>query len=459
MALIENFRRLVSGGRPAAQPGPARRTATGGPVRLLIAPILGDDSGAVHHHLVQALTGRSNLTVTAHPRPVATGSETTTRISTATQAGRNALDKAGYEVLLWGELGRGLLRLRFVTSPAPLEFGSGAPLPTEHLDLPVDVTDEQADVLEMLVLASARPADDEVRKARADSFRASVTAGMRLLARNGLPQACMPAGQAWLGNLALHPTLRSGLADVETAVQRYQNALAGGTEILGDPMVAGLRCHLAAAMAAIAADGRDSAGLAEAATMAQAASAVITRETMPEEYAAIHALLGWIYQRRGQIDNRTGHLREAVQAYQLACTVWTKGAQPAKWAEMQVNVGRLLTTLGEFTHTTEFLDQAVSVFQGVAGVFGRAKAPVFWANLQNNIGSALFAKSKRTNNPADLNAAAAAYREAVAVFEEHKIARNAQITRKNLHRVERLVQMRATDGPAAKGKSPAKTGE
>lgn len=457
MALFDNFRRLMGGGRSTATPAPARRAAAGGPVRLLLAPIVGDESGAAQHHLHQALAGRSSLTVALHPRPVATGSETATRIATAAQAGRNALDKAGAEVLLWGEMGRGVLRLRFVTSPAPMEFGSGAPLPVEHLDLPADVTDEQADVLELLVLASARPADDEIRKARADSFRAANTAGMRVLARNGLPQGCMPAATAWLGNLALHPTLRGNMADVETAAKHYRSALGHGAEVLGEPMVAGIRCHLAAALAAVAAEGRDSTGMEEAATMAQAASAIITRETLPEEYAAIQALLGWIYQRRGQLDNRTAHLREAVQAYQLACSVWTKASQPGRWAEMQVNVGRLLTTLGEFTHTAEFLDQAVGVFQGVAGVYGRAKAPVFWANIQNNIGAALFAKSKRTNNPADLNAAAAAYREAVAVFEEHKVTRNAQIAKKNLHRVERLVQMRAGDaGAEAKGKAKAK---
>ncbi|WP_404382395.1 hypothetical protein [Caenispirillum salinarum] len=449
--MFDNFRRLMGGGRTSAQPAAPKRTVAAGPVRVLIAPVTGDETGSLQQHLHQALAGRTSLTVDLHTRAVASGTELPARIASAAQAGRNALDKAGAEVLLWSEIGRGVLRIRFVTLPAPMEFGSGAPLPTEHLDLPADLTDEQADVLEMLVLAAARPADDDIRKARADSFRASITAGMRVLARNGLPQSCMPAGQAWLGNLALHPTLRNSMSDVEQAVQRYRGALGRGAEVLGEPMVAGIRCHLSAALAALAAEGRDSAGMEEAATMAQAASAVITRETMPEEYAAIQALLGWIYQRRGQIDNRTTHLREAVQAYQLACSVWTKASHPAKWAEMQVSVGRLLTTLGEFTHTGEFLDQAVGVFQGVAKVYGRAKAPVFWGNLQNNIGAALFAKSKRTNSPADLNAAAAAYREAVAVFEEHKIARNAQVAKKNLHRVERLVQMRAGDAGGAEG--------
>lgn len=225
---------------------------------------------------------------------------------------------------------------------------------------------------------------------------------MRILARNGLPQPCIPASHAWIGNLALHPTLRGGLADVEAAAQRYHEALSHGPEMLGEYMVAGIRCHLAACLAAMAIEDRNSAGMEEATTMAQAASAVITRESLPEEYAAIQALLGWIFQRRGQIDNRTAYFREAVQSYQLACSVWTKAANPAKWAEMQVNVGRLLTTLGEFTHTADFLDQAVSVFNGVTRVYGRAKAPVFWANLQNNVGAALFAKSKRTNNAADL---------------------------------------------------------
>lgn len=355
---------------------------------------------------------------------------------------------------MWGEMGRGVLRMRLVASPAPMEFGSGAPLPVEHFDLPAGLSDEQADILELLALLAARPADDEVRKSRAEFLRTANVAGMRLIARGNLPQVCMPAANAWLGNIALHPTLRGGMADVETAAKHYRTALNHGAEILGEPMVAGVRCHLAAALAALAAEARDSTLMEEAATLAAAASAVITREALPEEYAAIQALLGWIYQRHGQLDNRTDHLREAVQSYQLACSVWTKAAYPGRWAEMQVNVGRLLTTLGEFTHATEFLDQAVSVFQGVAGVYNRTKAPVFWANLQNNIGAALFAKSKRTNSPADLNAAAAAYREAVAVFEEHKVVRNAQVAKKNLNRVERLVQMRVgSAGVDAKGKA------
>lgn len=77
MALFENFRRLVGGGRSSASTSaPSSRQAAGGPVRLLITPILGDADGTLQHHLTQILAERSSLAVTPYPRPVATGSDT-----------------------------------------------------------------------------------------------------------------------------------------------------------------------------------------------------------------------------------------------------------------------------------------------------------------------------------------------------------------------------------------------
>lgn len=454
MALFQSFRRLVGGAQPSAPAtSPAR---AGGPVRVLLAPVEGDAGGALQAHLHGALKGRASLSVTPYPKAVVTGgvSDPLLRIAEAARTGRNALEKTGAEVLLWPDLARpGILRLRMVTAPTG-EFGSGAPVVTEHLDLPAGFDDEQADVLEMALLATPRPVEEDVRKGRVDTLRSAISAGMRVIARNGLPSACMPAAQGWMGNLSLHPSLRSsGTADVETAVTRYRAALEAGSEVLGEPMVAALRCHLAAALAAIATERRETAVMEEAITLGRAASAVLSRESLPEEYAAIQALLGWGLQRLGTLANRTAYLREAVQAYQLASTVWTQRTHTARWAETQVNVGRLLTTLGEFSHASEFLDQAVGVFHKVAGAYPREKAPVFWANLQNNIGAALFAKSKRSGSAADLQAAAAAYREAVAVFEEHQATRSLHVAKKNLHRVERLVQMRAQSAA-----TPAKEG-
>ncbi|SOD98906.1 hypothetical protein [Caenispirillum bisanense] len=453
MALRETLRRLVGGGRTSgtAEDGVPPRAAAG-PVRVLVAQFGGDDSGAVQGNLVSRLSHRSALQVAALPRPVTTAAEPLKRIEEAVKVGRNALEKAGGEVLVWGEAAGSALRLRFVTRPPATDYGSGAAIATEHLDLPLYLSDEQADVAELMILAAARPLEDEVRKARVDALRTAQTAGLRVVKNGGLPEACLPALKGWLANLELHPSLRNeGMTDVELAAGHYRGALAHGAEVLGEPMIAALRGHLGAAVAAVASERRDAEAMDEAAMLVRAASAVITREALPDEYAALQGLLGWILQRQGTLANRTNYLREAVAAYQLACSVWTRGANPTRWAEMQVNIGRLLTTLGEFTHTKEFLDQAVTVFRQVAGVYTREKAPVFWANLQNNIGAALFAKSKHTNDAADLTAAAFAYKEALAVYEERQITKSMHVAKKNLQRVERLVQMRAAAAqPATK---------
>lgn len=451
MALMGTLRRLVGGSRAA---GPSEETtvrAVAGPVRVVIAQFDGDDSGAVQGTLHGRLSARSSVQVAVLPRRLTTAADPMKRIEDATRLGRGLLEKAGAEVLVWGEVGGGLLRLRFVTNPAATDYGSGAAIATEHLDLPTYPSDEQADVAELILLAAARPADDDIRKARADQLRTAQTAALRLINRGGLPETCLPPLKGWLANLELHPSLRNeGMTDVEIAASHYRAALTAGPEVLGEPMIAALRAHLGAAVAALGSDRRDLAAMDEAALLVRAAGAVITRESLPEEYAALQALLGWILQRQGTLANRTGYLREAVAAYQLACSVWTRATNPTRWAETQVNIGRLLTTLGEFTHTQEFLDQAVTVFRQVAALYTREKAPVFWGNLQNNIGSALFAKSKRTNSPADLTAAAFAYKEACAVFEEKQITKSLHVARKNLHRVERLVQMRAAGAQPAR---------
>ncbi|GAA0572637.1 hypothetical protein GCM10009099_08130 [Caenispirillum bisanense] len=448
------LRRLVGGSRAAGPSDEAPARAAAGPVRVVIAQFDGDDSGAVQGTLHSRLSARSSLQVVVLPRRMTTATDPMKRIEEATKLGRGLLEKAGAEVLVWGEAAPGgLARLRFVTQPAATDYGSGAAIASEHLDLPAYPSDEQADVAELILLAAARPADDEVRKARADQLRTAQTAALRVINRGGLPDACLPPLKGWLANLELHPSLRNeGMTDVEIAAGHYRGALAAGPEVLGEPMIAALRAHLGAAVAALGSERRDTEAMDEAAMLVRAAGAVITREALPEEYAALQALLGWILQRQGTLANRTGYLREAVAAYQLACSVWTRNTNPTRWAETQVNVGRLLTTLGEFTHTQEFLDQAVTVFRQVAALYTREKAPVFWANLQNNIGSALFAKSKRTNNPADLTAAAFAYKEACAVFEEKQITKSLHVARKNLHRVERLVQMRA--GGAQPARAP-----
>lgn len=452
MALMGTLRRLVGGSRASGPSDDAPQRVAAGPVRVVVAQFDGDESGAIQGHLKTRLANRSSMQIGVLPKPVATPGEPMKRIGEAVKLGRNLLEKAGAEVLVWGEVAPGnILRLRFVTRPASTDYGSGAAIATEHLDLPLLASDEQADVLEVLILAAARPPEDDIRKARADQLKTAQTAAMRVVNRGGLPEPCVPALKAWLANLELHPSLRNdGMTDVEIAAGHYRAALSAGPTVLGEPMIAALRGHLGAAVAAVASERRDTTAMDEAVTLVKAASAVITREVLAEEYAALQALLGWILQRQGTLANRTGYLRDAVTAYQMACTVWTRASNPTRWAEMQVNVGRLLTTLGEFTHTAEFLDQAVGVFRGVAGVYTREKAPVFWANLQNNIGSALFAKSKRTNNPADLTAAAFAYKEALAVFEQKQITKSMHVAKKNLHRVERLVQMRAaaTQAPA-----------
>lgn len=458
MALMGTLRRLVAGSRASGSGEEAPVRPSGGPVRVLLAPLGGDEAGAVLNTLATRLAHRSSMTVAQAPRAPTTAADPMKRIEEAVKAGRAMLEKAGAEVLVWGEAAGGgsLLRLRFVTRPPATDYGSGAAIATEHLDLPLYPSDEQADVAEVVILAAARPLEDDIRKARADQLRTAQTAALRVVGRGGLPEPCTPALKAWLANLELHPSLRNeGMTDVEIAAGHYRAALAQ-TQALGEPMVAALRGHLGAALAAVGSERRDTAAMEEAAMLVRAASAVITRESLPEEYAALQALLGWILQRQGTLANRTGYLREAVAAYQLACTVWTRATNPTRWAEMQVNVGRLLTTLGEFTHTQEFLDQAVAVFRQVAGVYTREKAPVFWANLQNNIGSALFAKSKRTNNSADLTAAAFAYKEAMAVYEERQVTKSLHVAKKNLHRVERLMQHRAAAAaPPGKQQQPS----
>ena len=108
-----------------------------------------------------------------------------------------------------------------------------------------------------------------------------------------------------------------------------------------------------------------------------------------EHRADLYAALGNALQTLGERESGTVRLEQAVQAFRAALEVLTRESVPLQWAATQNNLGNALARLGERESGTVRLEQAVQAFRAALEVRTRERVSLDWATTQNNLGNAL----------------------------------------------------------------------
>jgi tetratricopeptide (TPR) repeat protein len=144
------------------------------------------------------------------------------------------------------------------------------------------------------------------------------------------------------------------------------------------------------------------------------------------------------------LEGSSQHFKQSVESFVQAAEVLTRGTDPVRWADLQNNLGRVLYDMGERANAIPVIEQAVAAFRLSLEARSRELAPAYWASTQNNLGTALFALGKRNNNKPDLEGAAECFRSAIEVYQQLGSGNNVLVASKNLSRVERLLETRAS---------------
>ncbi len=180
---------------------------------------------------------------------------------------------------------------------------------------------------------------------------------------------------------------------------------------------------------------------AEALTKYEKASALVPKESFPNEWAEIRNFIGIT---KAEIGIRIGgekastFLREAEQAYREALQVYTREQLPQDWAMTQNNLGNALSEQGIRTAGevgAQLLSEAVAAYRAALTVYTREQLPQQWATTQNNLGNALKEQGIRTGGEAGaelLAEAVAAYQHALQVRTREQLPQDWAMTQNNL---------------------------
>jgi hypothetical protein len=110
------------------------------------------------------------------------------------------------------------------------------------------------------------------------------------------------------------------------------------------------------------------------------------------------------------------------------------------------DVALVAQILGEHLRNPEVTQSAIAACRSALEVRKRNTHPLWWAATKNNLGPALFMLAKQGRGTEELEEAAGVFAEARDLYEERKAKRQAAIAEKNLVRVVKLLEKRASRG-------------
>lgn len=225
-----------------------------------------------------------------------------------------------------------------------------------------------------------------------------------------LAEACLGHGDA----LMLAGERDPGSNRLKDAIAIYQKAI----QLLDrERDMSGVRkARISLAKAMVRQGERDGSveTLGDAAQAFRDAAATTPVEKMPSEYASVYMNLGAVLLAIEEREGGKPPLIEAADAYRKAISVLDSDTDSERWSEAQMNLGLALLGLGEQENSTAQLDEAISCFRSVLEFTPRVKWPRRWALTQMNLGNALAAIGERDEKgTAFLEEAIAAYNMAL----------------------------------------------
>jgi tetratricopeptide (TPR) repeat protein len=170
---------------------------------------------------------------------------------------------------------------------------------------------------------------------------------------------------------------------------------------------------------------------------------VLTRDSLPQDWATTQHNLGYTLQELGVRTNGAEAIRllgEAVAAYKQALSIRTREQLPQQWAITQNNLANALQAQGTRADKPEalrLLDEALTAYRQSLLVFTREQTPRLWAMTKHNVGSALQEQGTRADGaePQRLfREAVAAYNDALLVWTRQQLPQQWAMAQNNLAR-------------------------
>jgi CHAT domain-containing protein/tetratricopeptide (TPR) repeat protein len=118
----------------------------------------------------------------------------------------------------------------------------------------------------------------------------------------------------------------------------------------------------------------------------EAALDVTTRDTNPDEWAALQLSLGSAYSRN-MLGKREDNVAKAVAAYERFLSGASRESEQLDWAGAQAQLGLLYLEVGAKSEA-DFVERAMHAFKAAETVYTRESFPAAWAQLQAGLGLA-----------------------------------------------------------------------
>jgi hypothetical protein len=464
MSLLKGLMQMLLGSRkdeksgfgPRAGEAEKINAATIGNFGVLVAVLAGDNGNRLQAQIIEWLSGptRAGISVRAFPQQLLLNPQDGVlhqQMFAATLRGREWLLEEKADIMLWGGVENGLLRLNFLPTLFETEPRLGSFSSADRLEFPIDpavgLPEAGSDILYGATLAAGLPAND----GQFHRQRNLLPAVLLPVEKMALNQAFLPVGVPPGPVIGCYAAMCAGMAAaipgdewLKKSVAAYRNVLASLNKET-QPFDWGLRQEgVGVGLIAIGERKKDKASLEAGINALREAAGALGRENYPQHWASIKLRTGVNYHKLGMMEGSSQHFKQSVEAFIQAAEILNRGSDPVRWADLQNNLGRVLYDMGERANAVPVIEQAVAAFRLSLEARSRELAPAYWASTQNNLGTALFALGKRNNNKPDLEGAAECFRHAIDVYQQLGSGSSVLVASKNLSRVERLLETRAS---------------
>ncbi len=430
------------------------RPMTGGVV-VLLADLEGDDAErTLRTALTEALSNRKNVVVRPVDAsiPVSGAGPLATQLAMAQEKGRQWLDAAKADLLVFGHANDGgrSLSLRFL--PAEPENRHGGFALADHLDLPVELEGAMGDLFVAVTLGAVVPRNDPQRQTLSEGLNEALRKAQRAVRR---PPNALNATEKAMVQLCMANTYAvsghgdPGHANLDTALETYNTALTTLTPEQAPVEWATLYKHKAEVLQYMARRGPDQRGrggrqpnelLDEAAQCYRHALEVFTAEHYPMDWGSLQLSLAGMQNRRGVKSEDVGLLKEAVYAYQAALRAYDRATYPQMYGEVNHSLGKLLQFIALLLESPQLLQEAAEACRRALQVRTQRNAPLSWAASQVNLGTALVQLARHTRETEPVAEAREAFVQAMAVYEARGARKMMDLVRTNLTHANRLQQ-------------------
>ncbi len=419
---------------------------TGQP-KILVADIAGDASGEVAARIATCLDGFQVYEIFRTKKPLKLGDKgaLVDKLVAAAEEGRSWLASDEADLLIWGQIKRGAVELRFLPMTSAPESQPGAFGLGDVLILPKTFSGDLNSVLHVAVLAAVGPTFKGMRSRVAGQLDAALPLTKPVVQQkpaeiNATDYATMVA---CIGNaFAAHTVLGGVEKRLDQAIAAYKIAL-NHTTAESDPINWSLtQNHLGAVLKVKGERAKDEDILKQASLAYKAIANELSRIEFPFDWALANINLGLVLYRLGTISGKSAYYQEATKSFDEALTVYSKETTPGKWAEVCNQYGVVLLALGEQVNGNTTLEISIKKFRAALNIRKKEIVPGLWAQTANNLGAACFSLAKRNSEVALLREASSCFEGAVEIYARSGAARKAEVITNNLSRVQRLLSTR-----------------